>query len=201
MSDGTIVSAAVEGIVDEVVVRKLILHAGGMAGDVYGKQGKAFLRRRMPGYNNAARHAPWIILLDLDDDAECAPPLRKTWLPDPAPHLCFRVAVRAIEAWLLADREKLAEFIGVAKSKLRYDPEALDNPKATMVDLARKSRRRDIQADMVPRLGSGRSVGPAYASRLIEFTERHWRPHVAARHADSLMRAIRCLWRLIERQR
>jgi len=200
MPNGSIISAAVEGIVDEVVVRKLIVHAGGTAGDVYGKQGKAFLQRRMPGYNNAARHAPWIVLLDLNDDAECAPPLRKTWLPDPAPHLCFRVAVRAIEAWLLADREKLAEFLGLARRKLCYDPEALDNPKATMVDLARKSRRRDIQADMVPRPGSGRPVGPAYASRLIEFADRHWRPQVAAHHADSLMRAIRCLRRLIERQ-
>jgi hypothetical protein len=36
-----------------------------------------------------------------------------------------------------------------------------------VVELARYSRRRDIREDMVPRPGSGRSVGAAYTSRLI----------------------------------
>ena len=43
------ISAAVEGIVDEAVVRKLIAHVGATPGPVYGKQGKSFLRQRIAG--------------------------------------------------------------------------------------------------------------------------------------------------------
>ena len=197
MAGGTVISAAVEGIVDEAVVRKLIAHAEATPGDVYGKQGKSFLRQRIAGYNNAAEHAPWLVLVDLDNDEHCASPLRSAWLLQPAPYLCFRVAVREVEAWLLADTEHLAGFLGVARSRLPRDPERLANPKTTMVDLARASRRRDIREDMVPRPGSGRQIGPAYSSRLIEFASADWRPDVAAGRADSLMRAMRCLERLV----
>ena len=75
MKGVVVVSAAVEGIVDEAVARKLIVGAGGRPGTIYGKNGKPFLRRQIQGYNSAARHLPWMVLVDLDHDAECAPPL------------------------------------------------------------------------------------------------------------------------------
>ena len=192
------VSAAVEGIVDEVVVRKLIVQAGGRPGTVYGKIGKSFLRKQIHGYNNAARYSPWVVLVDLDRDAECAPPFCEEWVPDPAHHLCFRVAVREVEAWLMADGETLASFLSVARGRLAADPEKLLEPKTEMVNLARHSRRREIRQDMVPRERSGRQVGPAYASRLMEYVETRWRPEVAAQGAESLRRAIDCLRRLIQ---
>jgi hypothetical protein len=198
MADGIVIFAAVEGIVDEAVVRKLIAHADATPGDVYGKQGKSFLRQRIAGYNNAAQRAPWLVLVDLDSEEDCAPPLRSAWLPQPAPYLCLRVAVREVEAWLLADAERLAGFLNVARSRLPADPERLGDPKAAMIELARASRRRDIREDMVPRPESGRQVGPAYSSRLIEFASGDWRPDVAAGRADSLNRTMRCLKRLIK---
>lgn len=139
MTGSVVVSAAVEGIVDEVVIRKLIVQAGGRPGTIYGKRGKPHLRQRIQGYNNAARHSPWIVLIDLDRDAECAPPLCEQWVPDPARHLCFRVAVREIEAWLMADVETLASFLSVARSRLASDPERLLEPKMEMVNLSRHS--------------------------------------------------------------
>jgi hypothetical protein len=199
MKRPVIISAAVEGIVDEAVVRKLIVEAGGHPGTVYGKKGKSSLRRQIQGYNNAARQLPWMVLVDLDCDAECAPPLCQEWVPDPAPNLCFRVVVREVEAWLMADAESLASFLSVGRSRIAVDPEQLQEPKEEMVTLARRSRRRDIREDMVPREGSGRSVGPAYASRLIEYVETLWRPGVAITHAESLRRAMRCLQRLIRK--
>jgi len=198
MTGLVVVSAAVEGIVDEAVVRKLIVQAGGRPGTVYGKSGKPHLRRQIQGYNNAARHSPWIVLVDLDRDAECAPPLCGQWVPDPAQHLCFRVAVREIEAWLMADAETLASFLSVARSRLAADPERLLEPKTEMVNLARHSRRREIREDMVPRERSGRQVGLAYAARLMEYVETRWRPEVAAQGAESLRRAIACLRQLIQ---
>jgi len=198
MKESVIISAAVEGILDEAVARKLIVVAGGRPGTIYGKNGKSFLRRHINAYNRAAHHMPWMVLVDLDREAECAPPLRKEWVSDPAPCLCFRVAVREVEAWLMADEESLVPFLSVAHSRIPPDPESLLEPKTEMVNLARHSRRREIREDMVPREGSGRSLGPAYASRLIEYVETRWRPEVATKRANSLRRAIMCLKRIIE---
>lgn len=190
------ISAAVEGIVDEAVVRKLIAHADATPGDVYGKQGKSFLRQKIAGYNAAAQRTPWVILVDLDQDYDCAPLLYDSWLGRAAPLLCFRVVIREVEAWLLADAEPLATFLRVSRRRIPADPESLDDPKMAMVNLARHSRRRDIRDDMVPREDSGRRVGPAYTSRLIEFVWSSWRPDIAAKRSDSLRRAIDCLKRI-----
>jgi len=188
VESGGVVSAAVEGIVDEAVIRMLVGEAGGSVDAVYNKNGKSSLRKSIAGYNNAARFSPWIVLVDLDQDADCAPPLLADWLPAPAPQMCLRIAVREIEAWLLADHVNLPAFLGIPPTRLPLDPEGVSDPKRCLVDLARRSRRRDIREDMVPQTGSGRSVGPAYASRLIEFVARAWRPEVAARRSDSLRR-------------
>ena len=182
------ISGAVEGSIDEVVTRRLVRDAGGSLERVYGKGGKQMLRQRLRAYNQAAAHAPWVMVVDLDHDADCAPQFCHEWLPHPGQHMCFRVAVREIEAWLIADAENLARFLSVATKHMPGDPEALPDPKQTMVNLARHSRRRDIRDDMVPRPNSGRSIGPAYNSRLIEFVETNWRPEAAADRADSLRR-------------
>jgi hypothetical protein len=192
------ISAAVEGIVDEAVVRRLIACAGGHPGSVYGKNGKPDLRQKINGYNEAAKRTLWLVLVDLNSEADCAPRLRHDWLPTPAPRLCFRVAIRQVEAWLMADAETLATFLSVKRHTIPADPEALPNAKAEMVNIARNSRRSAIREDMVPRQRSGRAVGPAYSSRLIEYAEKHWRPEVAAQRADSLRRAIDCLKRQVE---
>ncbi|MEW6532885.1 MAG: hypothetical protein AB1473_18795 [Thermodesulfobacteriota bacterium] len=197
MSGAVVISGAVEGIVDESVVRRLVAHAGAIPGSIYGKNGKQHIRMRIQGYNNAAHRSPWIVVVDLDNEADCAPPLCSEWLPHPASFMCFRVAVRQVEAWLLADREQIASFLGVSRSQIPGDPESLTNAKETMVNLARQSRRKEILQDMVPRTGSGRIVGPAYSSRVIEFATSHWRPDVASSHAESLARAVGCLKRLI----
>jgi hypothetical protein len=201
MTIAVVIYGAVEGLVDEAVVRRLIRHVGAEPGPIYGKNGKVYLRKQVKGYNEAARWTPWIVLVDLNHDADCAPPFQAEWLPSPAPKMCFRVTVRQVEAWLLADRERMARFLRVPLPRIPYSLETVDDPKRLMVDLARRSRRRDIREDMVPRPDSGRKVGPAYASRLIEFVgdeREEWRPDVAARSSDSLNRCLRCLCRLVK---
>ncbi len=175
------ISAAVEGAVDEAVLRRLLAHVGAEAAVIYGKQGKQALLQRIGGYNVAARYSPWVVLVDLDQDAACAPPFRATWLPQPSAGMCFRVAVRSVESWLLGDRESISAFLGVAISRVPSEPDVDPDPKARMVELARKSRRWDIRQDMTPRPASGLHVGPAYSSRLIEFAHRVWRPAAAIR--------------------
>lgn len=68
--------------------------------------------------------------------------------------------------------------------------------RGSLVNLARRSRRKAIRQDMVPRARSGRQEGPAYTSRMTEFASEKWRPEVAAEHSESLRRAIQCLQRL-----
>ncbi len=189
----TTIHGAVEGIIDEAVLRRLLDAPGVSPGAIHVKNGKHALLHKLSGFNSAALRLPWVVLVDLDHDAECAPPFRASTLPDPAPMMCFRVAVRTTEAWLLADRERLAQFLGVSESVFPRAPEEEDDPKRVVVELARRSRRREIRQDMVPRPASGRKVGPAYASRLIEFVTdagSGWRPDVAAQRSDSLARCL-----------
>jgi hypothetical protein len=171
---------------------------GALVATVYGKRGKQFLQASIGGFNNAARFRPWVVLVDLDQDASCAPELCRNWITNKATKLCFRIAVRAVESWLLADRDSIAKFLSVSPSRVPLYPDAVPNPKAVMVNLAAASKRRRIRDDMVPRPASGRAVGPAYTSRLIEFVQSHWRPAVAAERSDSLSRCRRCMQRLVK---
>ena len=97
---------------------------------------------------------------------------------------------------------RIAAFLGVRAALIPRNPDAEDDPKAALVNLARRSRWRMVREDMVPREGSGGRVGPVYAGRLIEFVaagERSWRPDVAARRSDSLRRCVEALRTLRER--
>ena len=187
------VTAALEGDSDVSVVRKLLAETGHDLAIVQGLRGKSFLTANLKGYNNAAKFSPWLVVRDLDLDAACAAELIGDLLPAPARKMLFRVAVREIEAWLLADKENVASFLAVAKSRVPSEPDTLSDPKLTLVNLARRSRKKAIRQDMVPPSGWSGTVGPAYVSRIGEFARDHWRPFEAAKNSDSLRR---CLHRL-----
>ena len=180
-----------EGDLDEALLRRILGCAGMSLGTVYGRKGKRFLLQSIHGYNNAARYAPWVVLVDLDRDGDCAPPYVQKWLARPSAQMCFRVAVRSIEAWLLADRERMARLLGVSRAWLPANPDSLDDPKRELINLARRSRRRAVRDDLVPRQGSGRSVGPLYTTRMIEFVQDEvagWRLDQAVCVSESLER-------------
>lgn len=198
--EGVYISGAVEGLLDEAVLKRLITHVGAAAGPIYGKKGKSHLLRRLKGYNCAAQQTPWVVLIDLDQDADCAPPFRSETLPLPAARMCFRIVVREIETWLLADHERLARFLAVRPALIECEPERIHSAKDAISKFARHSRRREIREDMSPRPGSGRRIGPAYTSRLMEFAtdeNNGWRPEVAAQFCDSLARCLGCIRRLM----
>ena len=190
------VNILVEGSTDEPVAKRLLSHVGLEAGTVYGKRGKPHLLKRLPNYNKAADRLPWFVIVDLDMDTSCPPEAIVMWLPNPSDGMRFRIAVRAIEAWLMADRENMAKFLGVARSTIHHDIERDPAPKETLINIARKSRNRSIREDIVPRQMSGAKVGPLYVSRLTEFVENMWRPDVAANESESLYRCIRALSKL-----
>jgi len=189
------VTLVVEGDTDAFVARRLIAEHGLQVGPQYVQNGKHALDQRLAGYNSAARHSCWLVLRDLDHDAACAPELRQKLLSSPAPHMRLHIVVRAIEAWLVADAERVARFLSVAASAVPRDPERIEHPKRALVDLARRSRRSTIRGAMVPAPGTTAGVGPGYAVLVAEFTNEHWRPDVAATRSESLARLCHMLRR------
>ena len=191
----TDIQVAVEGDLDFAVAGKLLAGIGAVAVLAAPPRGKDALKDKIHGYNADAARVPWFVLCDLDR-GNCAPALVADWLSGPNLNMCFRVAVRSIEAWLLAD-QALAPFLHVSVARLPQNPEQEFRPKLTTRNLARRSRLRDIREGMggLP----DREFGPEYTMKLTEFVRDHWDPARAAERSDSLRRAVSAIERLAAR--
>jgi len=137
------INAATEGYPDEIAVHSLCRTAGLTVANIYNLRGKSTLDKNLRGYNNAAKSWYWLVLRDLDHDAECGAALRQQLIPSPSQFMHLRIVVREIESWLLADSAKFAQFLGVARSKFPEDPESLDYPKREVIRLASGSSPRE----------------------------------------------------------
>lgn len=148
--------------------------------------GNTKLRAGISKFKSASRALPHVVLTDLDR-CPCPPELLREWgairLP---PQFLFRVAVREVEAWLLADRTGMAEFLSVPVVKLPANPEDEGDPKQTLINLARGSRRRRLAQELVPAAGSRNRIGPFYNARLVDFVNRRWDINCARANAPSL---------------
>lgn len=196
--DQVAISLAVEDQLSEAVLREIlnITEDRFLVTTCYSRGGFGYLKKNIAGFNNAAKGIPFFILTDLDT-AECPPALIKEWLPYPKhPNLIFRVAVREVEAWLLADNVGFAKYIGIQKDKVPHDVEAIADPKQTLVNLTRKSRNRRLREAIVPRTGSQAKQGPDYNGSLIPFVTNHWNIKEAMKNSSSLKKAIDAIKRL-----
>jgi hypothetical protein len=192
------IEIAIEGLLDEAIAERVVDYAGLSAGRMFGRRGKEYLRGQIGGYNNAARHVPWLVLTDLDTEP-CEVNLVRAWLPAPSEKMRLRVAVREIEAWLLADAERIASLLGISVGRVPRNPDTVGDPKAGLVQLAR-SGRRSVREALVPTPLGGRSEGPGYTGVLTQFVRNAnsgWRPEVAEQHSPSLARCIRRLRELV----
>jgi hypothetical protein len=157
---------------------------------IYNRGGYGYLRQSINGFNNAAKGIPFLIGTDLDR-YECPPALIADWLQRPKHHnLLVRVAVREAEAWVLADKENFASFLGIRPVLIPDDVEAIPDPKRELIQLARRARKRELREDICPPARSTRIVGPNYNAQLAAFVQQHWEPNTARRRAASLARAI-----------
>ena len=110
---------------------------------------------------------------------------------------CFHVAVREVEAWLLADRVGFAGFLGARRELVPLNADAIEDPKACLINLARRSPRRDLRADIVPPPGSTRQIGPNYNGRMISFVKDRWDISAAKQSSPSLLRTVNAIGRFI----
>lgn len=148
------------------------------------------IRKSLAKYRNASHTLAHIVVVDLDD-APCAPVLLSQWGLTALPYgMLFRVAVREVEAWILADSSGFANFVGIVRSKVPQTPEDLPDPKQTLINLVRASRNRRLVQEIVPKQGTSMSKGPLYNERLSEFVRNEWNIAAAMQSAPSLQRTI-----------
>lgn len=192
------VTVAVEGPTDLAVVERLLAGAGASVDRAFTVSKPAILDR-IPGYNEAARHTPWYVQIDLDRDYMCPPSARREWLPAPSPNLAFAIAECEVEAWLLADAVRLAAALRCPVEQISRRPDEVEDPKGHLLRLARLSSNATVRSQFLPRPRSGRRVGPEYASELIRFAGSRWRPDVARQRSPSLARAMDRIAELVVR--
>jgi len=157
------------------------------------KNGFGYLRSKMASWRQMAAHQIVVILTDLDQK-NCPVTLLDDWLgpdricPD---NLLLRIAVREIEAWVLADHDAMRQLIG-PKGHLPLAPDELPDPKQSLLNLA-KNAARNVREDLIAPRNAIASQGLAYNRRLTEHVRTVWNPERAAERSPSLMRARRNL--------
>jgi len=191
MIRSTAVTIAVEGQTDAAVVRRILGDHGIAVAYEYGLRGKSDIDLKLRAYNAAARYSNWFVLRDMDGDAQCPADLVAALLPRPSRKMRFRIAVRAIESWLLADAAGFSSYFSVAPHHVPEDPEALADPKAALIRVAEKSRSRAVRNDVVPAAGTTALVGPAYTTRIVEYAASSWSWSRGVQRSGSLRRCIR----------
>ena len=153
-------------------------------------RGAGTIKKSIGKYRQASHVLPHVVLTDLDQ-IDCAPALLAQWgasqLP---PSMLFRVAVREVESWLLADRAGFATFAGIPVNKVTQQPESLPDPKRALINLVRGSRNRRLATELVPATGSAVSIGPLYNERLSAFARKEWNVDAAMESAPSLSRTV-----------
>ena len=185
------VALATEDELSEVVGQKLVNDAGaGLSVTLRLRRGGAgYLKSKMRNFCELARRMPVLLLTDLDT-AQCPMTLIGAWsrnnaVPD---RLIFRVAVRQVESWLLADRESIANLLKVSLRLLPGNPDKLPDAKRFLLQLASKAPRR-VREELIAVRGATASQGLGYNTLLSDFVRSRWNPSRAATRSDSLTRA------------
>lgn len=187
-----VLSLLVEGLLDEGVGRRILESCGLTPGVVYGRKGSSYIKTKVTGFNRASKGTPILVLVDfMDTGLPCPPAVVANWCPHRKPTTLFRVVCREIESWLLADRKNLATFLRVPPKRLPADPESLADPKAALIDIARRSRSSELRSMLVPTPSGTSTVGPGYTSEMLRFARFEWDLQSARKAAESLDRCIR----------
>ena len=188
-----------EGHSEEAVAMRLLSFCGHEIGTVYGKRGCIYVREKAVSFRHlATEQTGMLILTDFrDTGAQCIPYALRDYVfdkfPNPPSTFLCRFPVNELESWLLADREGLAKYMNVAVSRMPIQPEREEYPKQTLVNLARKSRKKIIREGIAPPPGHKASVGPEYLNLLREFIFNYWNIEKAMLCAPSLERCVRRL--------
>jgi len=188
------VNIVVEDALSEAVLRKILSESqtSFSVAYCYGKCGYGYIKRTAHAFNNAAKGMPYLILSDLEE--QCAPVQIRDWLPSHIhSNLLFRIAVKEVESWLLADRDGFASFLGIAGKLVPRNVDEEPDPKQLLIALAKRSRKRELREAIVPRPRSIASIGPDYNGCLSSFVYEAWNLNEAANNSPSLCKCIKSI--------
>lgn len=189
------INLAVEDALSEAVLKEMLKQTNRpfLVGRCLSRGGYGYLKRIIPGLNQAASGMPYLVLTDLDN-AECPVAIISSWLTQPKhPNLIFRVAIREVESWLLAHREAFADFLGIATDLIPVNVDEISDPKQCLISLARRSKKRKLREAIVPNPNSTAKIGRDYNAQLIQFVQSYWQVKVAQNNSPSLQRAMSAL--------
>jgi hypothetical protein len=184
-----------EDVLSEAVLKQMLIQSQRpfLVGVCFNETGYGQIKKKICGFNNAAKGMPYLVLTDLDNE-DCPLVILSEWLTQPKhPNLVFRIAVKEVEAWLLAHRSAFAEFLGISVDLIPGDADQIPDPKLLLINLARRSRKRKLQEAIVPERNSTAKIGKAYNRPLIEFVNESWQVASAQTNSPSLKRAINAL--------
>ena len=184
-----------EDVLSEAVLKEMLKQSQRpfSVGSCSNKKGFGDIKNSLPAYNNAANGMPYLVLTDLDN-AECPLVILSEWLTQPKhPNLLFRIAVKEVEAWLLAHREAFAEFLGISVSLIPANVDEIPDPKQLLIYLAKKSKKRKLRDAIVPERNSTAKIGKDYNGQLIQFVQNNWQVEAAQVNSRSLQRAMNAL--------
>jgi hypothetical protein len=106
--------------------------------------------------------------------------------------MLLRIAVRAVESWLLADHASFATFFSIPEYLVPSAPDELRSPKQTVLDLAARSKSRSVRDALLPAAGGWRT-GRGYPGHLMQFIQTSWRIDAAKEVSPSLRRCVDAL--------
>lgn len=167
------------------------------------------LKKKIENFNNLSSKVPVILLTDLDAE-NCAPTAKERLLDGikQEDHFIVNIAVDEAEAWLMADREGFAKYLGVAVEKIPSSELQKQGGRKPLKEmkiplkasyflthtLAFESNKKDIRE----RVGtSGKNCkGKEYNTTLVPFIEKDWNVETAKENSDSLRRMIERLRKL-----
>ena len=190
------INLVTEADLDALVLREIV-RQGELSLDiarVFPLGGKSAMRQNARRYFEASRTTEaFVMLTDLDRES-CPPGLVRSWIGDTAPDSRFqlRVAVREIEAWLLASGPQLATFLQISEARIPRLPDERADPKRALEQIARASRSRQMRAALSPGIGPG-AIGSGYNFRMMEFVSTTWNLAEARSNSPSLERCVRAL--------
>jgi hypothetical protein len=189
------INLAVEDDLSEAILKEILQQSQRQfsIGVCLKHKGYGYLKKIIPGINKAAKGSPYLFLTDLDNNV-CPSDLLTQWLPCPKhPNLIFRVAVREVEAWLLAHREAFAHFLDISEDFIPNDLDSVHDPKRLLIDLTKKSRKRYLRDAIIPSINSTAKVGKDYNGQLIQFVRESWKAEIARNNSQSLNRAVNAI--------
>lgn len=159
-------------------------------------------------FNNLAKRAPVILLLDSDNDC---PPAKLNNIVSSFKkegNFIINIAYDEVESWLMADIENFSRYFGVPENVIPL-PKGISRKDKNrkeiifplkpslfmMMEIIPKSTDFEIRRRLTPVKGSKK--GPEYNSTMIPFISKIWNVDSATQNSDSLMKMIKRIQCLI----